>query len=410
MTRADPISAAEVRRCAVSAQGFGPRPATVNAGQLQRMLGRLGALQIDAVNVLVRSHYLPLFSRLGSYPLAMLDRLVTERRQAFEAWAHAASLVPIELYPVLRYRRTARADDDPTWVRFLTRIETERPGYQTAVLAEVTERGPLTFSELTDPARRPKGDPRYAPSTVAWDRGSDGKTMLDYLHDSGLVAVAARRGFDRCFDLTERVIPPEILAAPALEREDAQRRLVDVAARALGVAAVPELSDYFRIPVADTKLRVQELVEEGTLRSVRPEGWSELGYLHSTPWPSRPAPDCALLSPFDSLLWHRKRVQRVFGFTHTFEIYIPAAKRAYGYYVLPVLLGDELVARVDLKGDRDTGTLMVRGAYVEAGRDAAAVVGPLAQRLTAMADWLGLNTVDVARHGDLAPALRAELS
>ncbi|MDQ3454943.1 MAG: winged helix DNA-binding domain-containing protein [Actinomycetota bacterium] len=375
------------------------------------MLRRLGAVQIDAVNVLVRSHYLPLFSRLGPYPLATLDRLVHEQRAAFEYWAHAASLVPVQLYPALRWRMTAAdAERDAGWARFLARVESERPGYAAAVLAEVTDRGPLTFSELTDPARRPKENPNYAAATMLWDRGSDGKSVLEYLYDSGRLAVSGRRGFDRLFDLTERVIPADVLAAPALGREDAQRLLVEHAARALGVAAVPELADYFRLPVAATRARIRELVEAGSLQAVAPVGWSEPGYLPVAPWPSRRPPECVLLSPFDSLLWHRKRTVRIFGFTHSFEIYLPAAKRKFGYYVLPILLGDRLVGRVDLKADRDAPALLVRGAYAEPGVDADEVAGPLARELAATASWLGLGEVVVTGHGDLAPALTAELA
>jgi len=383
----------------------------VGATQLRAMLRRLGAVQVDAVNVLVRSHYLPLFSRLGPYPLSTLDRLVNEQRAAFEYWAHAASLVPMELYPALRWRMTAYdAEHDAGWARFLARVEVERPGYADAVLAEVTERGPLTFSELTDPARRPKGNPQYAAATMLWDRGSDGKSVLEYLHDSGRLAVSARRGFDRLFDLTGRVIPADVLAAPVLGRADAQRLLVEHAVKALGVAAVPEVADYFRLPVAAARARIRELVEAGSLRAVTPEGWSKPGYLPAAPWPTRRPPECALLSPFDSLLWHRERTDRIFGFKHSFEIYVPALKRRFGYYVLPILLGDRLVGRVDLKADRKTAALLVRAAYAEPGADVDEVARPLALELATTASWLGLGEVIVSRHGELAPALTAALA
>ncbi len=406
--RADPISADQVRRCAVAAQGFGRRPARVGPPQLRGMLARLGAVQIDAVNVLIRSHYLPLYSRLGPYPVAALDRLVHEQRAAYECWAHAASLVPVELYPALRWRLAAAdAVHDPGWARVLARVEGERPGYTAAVLAEVAERGPLTFSELTDPARRPKGDPRYAAATTLWDRGSDGKSVLDYLFDSGRLAVAGRRGFDRLFDLTERVIPAEILDRPALERDEAQRALVLHAATALGVAAIAELADYFRLPVAATRARVHELVEAGTLRAVQPEGWPQPGYVPAAATRAGQPPACALLSPFDSLLWDRKRTERIFGFRHSFEIYLPAAKRVFGYYVLPILLGDRLVGRVDLKADRAGKVLLVRGAFAEDGESETEVAGPLAAELGTIAGWLGLTGIAVAAHGNLAPALAA---
>lgn len=406
MARPDPLDRDDVRRVAVAAQGFGPRPATVTAGMLRRLLFRLGAVQIDAVNVLIRAHYLALYSRLGPYPPVMLDRLVHDRRHGFEYWAHAASIVPIELYPRLRYRMTAsEAEHDAGWARFLQRVEGERPGYAAAVLAEVADRGPLSFSELSDPARRPRGNPSYAASTLSWDRGSDGKTVLSYLYDSGRIAVAERRGFDRRFDLTERVIPAAALAASVPTPAEARRGLVEHAARALGVAGQSELRDYFRLPAADTRAAIQDLVTDGILREVRPEGWSEPGYVPANPWPYRGPPRCTLLSPFDSLLWHRERVKRIWGFTHSFEIYRPPAKRQFGYFVLPVLLGNQLVGRVDLKAERATRTLEVRGSYAEPGTPDFA--GPLAAELWSVVGWLDLDTVTVAPHGDIAPALAA---
>ncbi|MBA2553887.1 MAG: winged helix-turn-helix domain-containing protein [Geodermatophilaceae bacterium] len=407
--RLESMSAEQVRRVALRAQGFGTRRKTgPGPADIRRVLQRLGALQIDAVNVLVRSHYLPVFSRLGPYPVDGLDRLVYRQVAAFEYWAHAASIVAIELHPALRWRMD-RFATHPQWAGFLARMERERPGYVDAVYAEVQARGPMTFSELTDPARRPK-NPRYAATTTLWDRGSDGKSVLEYHYDSGLLAVAGRQGFNRAFDLAERVIPATVLGAPALAEQDGQRALVRRAGTALGVATIGDLADYFRLPVAATRARVRELVDAGEFVATRPQGWAEPGYLGVPSASARQVQLSALLSPFDSLLWDRRRTERVFGFRHSFELYVPADKRRFGYYVLPYVLGDQIVARVDLKADRAAGALLVPGAFLEAGHRADDVAGPLAAELHAMADWLGLGEVVVSANGDLAPAVAAELS
>lgn len=409
VARPDPISAEQVRRLALRAQGFGAlRPARPGPADARRIIRLLGALQIDAVNVLVRSHYLPLFSRLGPYRVELLDRLVYRQAAAYEYWAHAASIVAIELYAALRWRMT-RSAASPEWASFLARVERDRPGYAEAVYAEVAARGPLTFSELTDPARRGKGNPRYAASTTLWDRGSDGKTVLECYYDEGVLAVAGRHGFNRRFDLAERVIPATVLEAPALSEPDGQRELVRHAGAALGIATVADLADYFRLPVAATRARVRELVDAGAFIAARPEGWSEPGYVSPSAQAGRAVAASALLSPFDSLIWDRRRTQRIFGFRHSFELYVPAAQRQFGYYVLPYLLGEQIVARVDLKADRNGGVLRVPGAFLDDGYDAGTVAGPLATELRAMAGWLGLDDVVVAGHGDLAPAVTAEL-
>jgi uncharacterized protein len=404
------LSQVEARRVALAAQQLGrPRPAgTPNLGHLRRLVAALGAVQIDAVNVLVRSHYLPIYSRLGPYPRELLDRLVYRRRHAFEYWGHAASILPVELHPVLRWRM-ARHAADAAWHRMLERIERERPGYVAALEREVAERGPLAFTDLADPARREKAQTKYAESSLLWYRWSDGKTVLDGLYHTGRLAVAGRRGFERLYDLAERVIPAEILAAPAPAEDDARRELARRAAAALGVATVREIADYFNTAMAKTKVAVRELVEAGTLTPVTVEGWEEPGYLHGT-GNGRDVHARTLLSPFDSLTWQRARVQRLFGFKPSFELYVKPAQRKYGYYVLPFLLGDALVARVDLKADQPRRALLVRGAFAEPGVAPRAVTGELAAELRQLAGWLELETIEVADRGDLAPPLRKVLS
>jgi uncharacterized protein YcaQ len=286
-------------------------------------------------------------------------------------------------------------------------MDRERPGYVAAVEQAVVERGPLTFGELPDPGRRPKQPTGYAESSTLWWNWADGKSVLEMLFDGGRLAVAGRRNFERLYDLTERVIPQEVLAAPTPAPEEAQRALVRHAARALGVATVRDLRDYFRLGMAVTKGRIRELVDGGDLVTATVEGWDEVGY--AVPGIRPVDVDArALLAPFDPVVWERSRVRRVFGYRHSFELYVPAARREFGYFVLPVLLGDRLVARADLKADRAAGTLVVAGAFAEPGVKVRATAAGLAESLREMAAWLGLDRIEVADRGDLASALRSE--
>jgi hypothetical protein len=279
----------------------------------------------------------------------------------------------------------------------LARFAAERRGYVDAVLAEVRERGPLSASGLSEAGR----------GTGSWWGWSDGKRALEFLFWAGLVTTAGRRSFERLYDLPERVHPPEIAAAPTPAPDEAQRRLLLAAARALGVATERDLRDYYRLEVADTRARLAELVEAGALVPLRVEGWAHPGYALPDARVPRRTEASALLSPFDSLVWERDRTERLFGFSYRLEIYTPADKRIHGYYVLPFLHGDRLTARVDLKADRQGCRLLVQAAHAEPGVDAPAVAAALAGELRAMAEWLGLEAVAVVPRGDLAPALVA---
>jgi uncharacterized protein YcaQ len=408
------LSAEQARRLAVAAQGFGrPRPGgRVDARHLRRAIDDVGLLQLDSVNVLCRSHYMPVFSRLGPYPQQALDRLAwhedgkgkagpARRRELFEYWGHEASLLPVELQPLLRWRM-ARADS-LAW-KGVARIAAEQPRLLEFVLGEVRERGPLRASDLAAEDR-----PRKRGEMWSW---SEEKTALEYLFFSGQVCAARRVNFERLYDLPERVLPRHVLEAPTPSQEEAQRQLLLVAARRLGVATEADLGDYFRLPRAESKARVAELAEAGGLVPVRVEGWRQPAYL-ATERPAglrRAAAARALLTPFDSLVWARERAERLFGFRYRIEIYVPAPKRVYGYYVLPFLLGDRLVARVDLKSDRQAGVLRVRGAFAEPHADAARVAAELAAELRLLSGWLGLGGVSVGRKGDLAAPLRKALA
>jgi uncharacterized protein YcaQ len=390
------LSAAQARRVALAAQGFAdPPPAGAPGGRaLRRVLDRVGLFQIDSVNVLQRAHYLPLFSRLGPYDTALLDRAAHRApRRLFEYWGHEASLLPVELQPLLRWRMARAAEEAWGGMR---RVRSERPELVAEVLEEVRARGPVAASAVLE-HERPK-------RTGPWWDWSDVKRAFEWLFWSGQITSARRRGFERLYDLPERVLPPAVLATPTPSEPDAQRALVRLAARSLGVAAERDLRDYFRLPVAAAKARVAELVEAGELWPVAVEGWPAPAYLDPAARMPRRVEAQALVGPFDSLLWERTRGERLFGFRYRIEIYVPAPKRVHGYYVLPFLLGDRLVARVDLKADRAVGALRVQAAHAEpdAPPDTAAA---LHEELAAMAEWLGLERVVVVPRGDLAPAL-----
>ncbi len=408
------LSAAQARRLALAAQGFGrPRPTgRVDARHLRRVIDDVGLLQLDSVNIFCRSHYMPVFSRLGPYPQQALDRLAwheegkgktrrARRRDLFEYWGHEASLLPVDLQPMLRWRM-ARADK-LAW-KSVARVAAEQPRLLEFVLGEVRERGPIRASDLA-----PKGRRRKPGEMWSW---SEEKTALEYLFFSGRVCAARRINFERLYDLPERVLPRQVLEAPTPPQDEAQRQLILLAAKRLGVATEADLGDYFRLPRAESKARVAELSEDGGLVPVRVEGWREPAFI-STERPAglrRAANARALLTPFDSLVWARQRAERLFGFRYRIEIYVPAPKRVHGYYVLPFLLGDRLVARVDLKSDRQAGVLRVRSAFAEPHADPARVAAELAEELRLLSSWLDLGGVSVARKGDLAAPLRRALA
>jgi uncharacterized protein YcaQ len=392
------LSAALARRIALTAQGFGePRPpGSIGARQVNRTVQRLGLLQIDSVNVLTRAHYLPLFSRLGAYDSALLDRLAYDgrRRSLFEFWGHEASLLPATTQPLWRWRmaRAARGEDV---ARKFVEFRRYRHRFIREVRAEIADRGPLAASDLTRGGR----------GNGSWWGWSDGKRALEWLFFAGEVTTATRRGnFERVYDLTERVLPAHLLTAPTPSTADAQRVLLRMSAGALGVATETDLRDYFRLGVEDTRQRLRELVDGGDLLPVTVEGWQHPAYLDPAARLPRRIEARALLAPFDPLIWERARTERLFGFHYRIGIYTPAHLRPHGYYVLPFLLGDRLVARLDLKADRPGRRLLMRAFHVEAGIDPAAIAGPLRAELRLMAAWLGLDDVDFAGDSRMTPS------
>ena len=383
--RAD-LSLSEARRIALAAQGFDrPRPSRVDARHLRRTIRQLGLLQIDYVNVLVPAHYQVPFSRLGPYDRSRLDDLVYRRREFTEQWAHEASILPVESWPLLRHRMETHRARSPGFEKFLN----ENPKYIERVMKEVRARGPLTADDLP-----------------AWIRAAD-RGVLGALFGRGVLAVAERLpNFQRVFDLAERVIPREHRRR-RVGREEEQRELLRQASRSHGVATARDLADYFRMSAGEARPRIAELVEEGELREVRVEGWRETAYLCAEARLPRQIGVSALLSPFDPVVWTRERVARLFGFDYRIEIYVPKPKRRWGYYVLPFLQGYRLVARVDLKADRGERRLLVPAAYLEPDAKPRTVAGALAAELRAMAHWLELDAVSVGRRGGFARALAA---
>jgi uncharacterized protein YcaQ len=398
----DVLSVAQARRIALAAQGF-TDPVAEGAHDLRhlrRVLRRVNLLQMDSVNVLQRAHYLPLYSRLGAYPTGLLDRAAYRRpRELFEYWGHEASLIPVELQPLMRWRMAAAHTSAWGGMR---RIAVEQPELVAWVLDEVRQRGPITAAEIEHDAPRPTGH-------WGWN-WSEVKRALEWLFWSGEVTAAERTtSFARRYDLPERVLPPAVVAAPTPEPADAWRALVELAARALGVAAEAELRDYFRLPLAGARTAVAELVEAGVLLPVMVAGWRQTAYLHADARLPRRVRAATLISPFDPLIWERARTERLFDMSYRIEIYVPAAHRIHGYYVLPFLLGETFAARVDLKADRKAGVLQVPSAWIEPAADEGETAEALAAELHRLAGWLGLSAVAAPQGGDLAGSLARAL-
>lgn len=391
------LSIRQARRIVLAAQGFVPgrgglsRP---DRRHVDKVFDKVGLIQIDSVNVLERSHFLPLFSRLGPYAKPLLESAAycaPDKRRLFEYWGHEASLLPVAVQPLLRWRME-RAERGEGVYKDIFAYARDNPAKIEEVFQRVCEHAPAGVSDLSDDERR-KGP---------WWGWTDTKTALEWLFWTGRITTQGRRSFERIYDIPERVFPAEILNTPTPREEDAQRELLRIASRSLGVATETDLRDYFRMPVATTKLRIAELVEEGALFPVEVEGWSHQAFLAAdADIPARATPR-ALLSPFDSLVWERSRTERLFDFRYRLEIYTPQEKRVYGYYVLPFLLGDRIAARVDLKADRKTSVLHALSAHAEPKIDRDRTASALAAELKSMATWQGMKRVELHPSGDLA--------
>lgn len=404
MSTSSYFSLLQARRLALSSQGFGGRqpPALVKSIQVNRLIERLGILQIDSVNALVRSHYLPLFSRLGCYSSALLDQAAWSKgrqRTLFEYWGHEASLLPLSMFPLMRWRM-ARAGRGEDIYQQLARFGREHQDIIRRVLGSVQELGALGAGSLS--TRQERAGPW-------WDWSAE-KHALEWLFAAGEVTVAGRRGFERLYDLPERVLPAVILQQPMLSEDEAQRGLLLHAANALGIATEKDLRDYFRLNPGDARSRLAELLEAGALLSCEVQGWRQPAFCLPEPKVPRKVEASALVSPFDSLIWERGRTERLFDFRYRLEIYTPRDKRVYGYYVLPFLHNERISARVDLRAERAHGRLAVHAVHEEEpGLDDEGMLA-LAVNLRRMADWLGLAQVQLNCQRVSAARLRVALA
>jgi uncharacterized protein YcaQ len=395
------LSLSQARRVALAAQGFNDPPPTgrVTARHLHRVLARTQLLQIDSVNVFARAHHMPVYSRLGPWPVELLEDVAFRRRELFEFWAHEASYLPVRLQPLLRWRMERAAAFEEGWGGMVA-VARERPGFADELLARVRAEGPVTAGQLRETAKE----------KAAWWGWDDVKKCLEWLFWSGRISTARRTtGFEKVYDVTERVLPSSVLDAPTPPPEEARRELVRLAAQAHGVGTERDLRDYFRLTPADGRAAVAALVDEGALTPVRVEGWRDPAYLAAGAALPRWVRRTALLSPFDPLVWERARTLRLFGVDYRIEIYTPAHKRVHGYYCLLLLEDQALTARVDLKADRKAGVLRVAAAWVEPGAVPGRTAEALALELRRAAAWQGLGEVVVEDRGDLARELRAWL-
>ena len=403
------LSKQDAKRLAIRAQGLdhnrtessdsnhtGKYKKVVTAEDIRRSILAMGLLQIDAVNVCVRSHYMPLFSRLGIYQRELLDQLAYKEKTIFETWAHAACFAPVERHMLFRQRMAHQNTN-----RAVEKLKKERPGYLEDVLAQVASRGPLRASELEGSGKR-RG---------SWWGYQDGKIAAEWHFSRGHLSIGDRQNFTRYYDLTERVIGSEHLQTQTPSVKESNREMMRLAVKSHGFGSVRDFGNYYHLKDDIALTALNELAEEGSIQRARIEGWPKgiQAFAVKEDISLDPTNARALLTPFDPLVWNRNRVKRVFDFFYRIEIYLPERKRQYGYYVYPFLLGEDLVARVDLKADRSSNVLLVKAAFVEEGHDHQQVASNLADELMMMARWLGLEQVSTDRKGNLMKYLRAAL-
>ncbi len=398
------LTAAAARRIAIAAQGLGrDRPldaAPATRAQVVRAATVQGILQIDSVNVLARAHYMPLYSRLGCYDTTHLDDAVwpptpRSQRSLVEVWAHEASMVPLDVYRLLWWRRRDHALG--RWGS-TGKLAREHPGFIADVCNVITDAGPMSAGQVEQQLLKGRGE-------GGWWGWSLTKTACEVLFASGQIATAYRRGFQRFYDLTERVLPAWVLTGPLPTEPDAKRGLVEIASRRIGIGTLLDIADFFRMKTPDAAAAIADLIEDGVLEPVSVLGWKEPAYLHAGARVPRSLSGAALLCPFDPMIWFRRRMERIFDFRYRIEIYTPAQQRIHGYYVFPLLIGDALVGRFDLKADRRAGALLVQAAWLEPGHHPGEVSERAGGELRRMAAWLGLPTVVVKPRGDLALTL-----
>lgn len=394
------LSQSQARRIALAAQGFGAKKSDTptNWAGMRRVIDRLSLLQIDSINVCVRSHYMPLFSRLGTYSIPKLDeKLLTPKKRDrgyFEYWGHEASFLPIPMQPLFRWRMAAAERGEGMWKGISDFGHTQTKAVS-RVLDMIRDQGPLATRELSEEGEKGGG---------LWEwKGS--KTALEYLFWIGQLTAAGRRGFERVYDLPERVLPGDVLNAKTPREEDAHRELTRIAAHALGIATAADLRDYFRLPAKGFDARVQELADLGEIEPASVKGWKQPAYLARDAKLPRWIKGAALLTPFDPIVWFRPRAERLFDFHYRIEIYTPAEKRQYGYYCLPFLYDGAMVARIDLKADRPSGTLIAQSAHAEDACCNDDIGEALNVELARLAAWQGLEDVKIRPKGDIGKRL-----
>jgi len=395
------LSVSQARRLTLASQGFLDTPDRrgVNRRDLRRMMGRIKLLQLDSVPVVIRTQYLPAFSRLGPYRPKLLDEMAYKHDEMFEAWAHEASVMPVSHEPLLRWHKEqCRAGQ--TW-KGLVAFAGKESKFVEEVLAQVRERGPLLASELADPR------PGF---TGGWGtKTSGGSIALDWLYRIGEVSIRRTGNFEKQYDVIDRIVPAEVLATPTPHRTDALKELLVLSAEAFGVGTAADLVDYFRLPKRDSKPLIEELAEDGRLIRATVKGWDKPVFMTPDAKIPRRTPRRALLSPFDPVVWYRDRGERLFDFFYRIEIYTPAKKRVFGYYVLPFLMGERIVGRVDVKTDRKAGVLQVPAVWIEDHADPKSVAPELAGALLELSQFVGVDQVKVGRKGNLADGLRKEM-
>ncbi len=386
------VSLSAARKIVLGAQGFAAKsPKAVGARQFASVMARLGLIQLDSVNVCVRSHYMPFYSRLGSYDCDALDGWINTTGRHFEYWAHEASVMPAEAYPLWVWRMK----EWQPWKRAVSVME-EHPELRDDVLAQVRERGPISVKELEAPKAR----------TRPWWGYGPGKIVLEHLFATGELTALRGKNFSRKYDLPERAIPASHREG-AYEKLAAHKELLLRSVRHLGIGTAKDIADYYRLKIGKCRPLLAELAAEGSIDEVAIPGWKGPVYRDPGAKCPRGISGAALLSPFDPVTWYRDRAERLFDFHYRIEIYTPAEKRKFGYYVLPFLLDGELVGRVDLKADRKENVLRVPSAFCEEGQDKARVSAALSAELERFAAWRGLSEISLGRKGNLMSSLRA---
>ena len=399
MSEIIPLSAEEARLISLNAQGFSYKRTAnkASASELNSVMDAMKVVQLDAVPIVVRTQYLPFFSRLGNYDMSLYEEIAYKEDQWFELWAHEASIAPVKNEPFFRFIKE-RAKRGDTW-KGLYKVAKEEPEYVKTVLKEVEQRGPLEAKHLNDP--------RYI-NQSGWGSRSVGQLALNWLYRIGEVGIRRGKNFEKKYDLITNIVPSEVLSRPSPTEDESLKELYLWAASAMGVASARDIQDYFRTRSAKTPTLLAELVEEGLLRKVAVEGWGLESFAPSDFGTVKQISPTCVLSPFDPITWNRERLRRIFNFDYKLEIYKPKSKREFGYYVMPFMHNGQIVARVDLANRRQTGVLEILGAFCEPSFDREAISKPLWEEISLLATFVGCSAIEIKRRGNLSQALNKQ--